>query len=63
MNKSVLGTVYGLFSELLEGFEIGVNYSQQKNVIFIRAEISSEMRCFIMARYMTEYVPYCQTKI
>ena len=59
----MLGTVYGLFSELLEGFEIGVNYSQQKIVVFIRAEISPEMRCFIMARYMTEYVPYCQTKI
>ena len=62
MNKSVLGTVYGLFSELLEGFEIGVNYSQRKIVIFIRGEISAEMLCFIMARYMTEYVPYCQTK-
>ena len=63
VNKSGLGIVYGLFSELLEAFEIGVNYSQQKIVIFTRAEISAEMLCFIMARYMTEYVPYCQTKI
>ena len=56
MNKGVLGTVFCSFSKLLGTIKIDFKHDEPKIVIFIHQEISTLMRCVIMARYMTGYM-------
>ena len=61
-NKDALGTVYALFLEFSKQCKIDKNYDQHKNCVCVE-EISSEMRCVIMAPYITGYVHFLQTKV